>query len=532
MNEFNAWLVTKGFDPNTLTADQKALLQASWRAETNPAATNPTPGNERPAAPPPALATQPAVSASVPVADGGFEAELRAIERENERIEYIKTRSLAALRNAVGDKDKCAAIRTLCDSAILDKKTDKRDFDLGLMRLDRGSGPLVFTPAAGPELTNDILEAAVCRAGGLKTLEKEYDDRTLSAVDKRFRGGMGLQELVGMCAKQNGWRGTSVRRDLSGALKAAFRGDAAADLYGGAVALGPSTLSVSGILSNTANKFLREAFMFVESEWRKITATRNVSDFKTITSYSLTGDNEYKKLPPGGQIEHGTLGNETYTNAADTYARILGIDRRDWINDDLGAFAAVGRRLGRGGALKINDVFWSEFLADASTFYTSGRGNYDDGTDTAFSNDGLVAADIIWQAKTDPDGKPLGATAKFLVLPPAHKIPAWRLMNSMAFGTTGEEGERNPWAGKFEVVVSNYLANSNYTGYSAVAWYMLADPNDIPVIETAFLDGVEMPTVETVELDADRLGVAMRAYWDFGVNKQEYRGALKLKGEA
>jgi hypothetical protein len=80
--------------------------------------------------------------------------------------------------------------------------------------------------------------------------------------------------------------------------------------------------------------------------------------------------------------------------------------------------------------------------------------------------------------------------------------------------------------------VSNYLANSNYTGYSAVAWYMLADPNDIPVIETAFLDGVEMPTVETVELDADRLGVAMRAWWDFGCNKQEYRGALKLKGEA
>jgi phage major head subunit gpT-like protein len=529
MNEFSAWLVAKGFDPNTLTADQKSALQAAWRAETNPVATNPTPAP----APTPTPATTPATSAtSTPVADGGFEAELRAIERENERIEYIKTRSLAALRNAVGDKDKCSAIRTLCDSAILDKKTDKRDFDLGLMRLDRGSGPLVFTPAVGPELTNDILEAAVCRAGGLKTLEKEYDDRTLSAVDKRFRGGMGLQELVGMCAKQNGWRGTSVRRDLSGALKAAFRGDAAADLYGGAVALGPSTLSVSGILSNTANKFLREAFMFVESEWRKITATRNVSDFKTITSYSLTGDNEYKKLPPGGQIEHGTLGNETYTNAADTYARILGIDRRDWINDDLGAFAQVGRRLGRGGALKINDVFWTEFMADASTFYTSGRGNYDDGTDTAFSNDGLVAADIIWQAKTDPDGKPLGATAKFLVLPPAHKIPAWRLMNSMAFGTTGEEGERNPWAGKFEVVVSNYLANSNYTGYSAVAWYMLADPNDIPVIETAFLDGVEMPTVETVELDADRLGVAMRAYWDFGVNKQEYRGALKLKGEA
>jgi hypothetical protein len=435
------------------------------------------------------------------------------------------------MRNAIGEPEKIKQIRTLCDSAIADTRTDRRDFDLGLMRLDRGAGPMVFTPAAGPEITSDVVEAALCRAGGLQTLEKQYDDRTLSAVDKRFRGGMGLQELVGICAKQNGWRGSSVRRDLPGALKAAFRGGDGADAYG-TLALGPSTLAVSGILSNTANKFLREAFMFVEQGWRPITAVRSVNDFKTITSYSLTGDNQYEKLAAGGQIQHGTLGNETYTNSADTYARILGIDRRDWINDDLGAFTQVGKRLGRGGALKFNDVYWTEFMADASTFYTAARGNYDDGTDTAFSNDGLVAADIIWQAKTDPDGKPLGVKAKYLVLPPAHKIPAWRLLNSQFFGTTGEEGERNPFAGAYEAIVSTYLANSSYTGYSAAAWYMLADPADLPVIEACFLDGVEMPTVETVELDSDRLGVAMRAYWDFGVKKQEYRGGLKLKGEA
>lgn len=510
---FNEWLQAKGFALESLTEAQKVTLQAAWRAEQNPpSAPAPQPGND-PAKPP----------------SSSFDEKMAAYEAEAARIKYIEDRTEAMAAQCVGSPDRLKQLREICASAILDKKTDARAYDLAMLRFDRFAGPLVYSPSQ-PEINESVVEAAVCRTGGLKTLEKEFDEKTLSAVDKKFRGGIGLCELIGIGARQNGWRGSDVKRDPWNALKASF--NAPRDDGYGPRALGPSTISVSGILSNTANKFLREGWMFVESGWRTITAIRSVSDFKTITSYSMTGDNQYKQLPPGGQIEHGTLGNETYTNRADTYARILGIDRRDIINDDLGAFTRVGSRLGRGGALKVNDVFWTEFMADASTFYTAARLNYDDGTDTAFSNDGLVAADIIWQSKTDPDGKPLGASAKYLVVPPAHKIPAWRLMNSQRFDVDSEEGELNPWAGKFEVVTSTYLANSNYTGYSAVAWYMLADPNDLPVIETCFLNGNEMPTVETVELDSDRLGVAMRAFHDFGCNKQEYRGGLKLKGEA
>jgi hypothetical protein len=66
----------------------------------------------------------------------------------------------------------------------------------------------------------------------------------------------------------------------------------------------------------------------------------------------------------------------------------------------------------------------------------------------------------------------------------------------------------------------------------ATAWYLLADPNNVAAIEVAFLDGVETPIVETSEFDFDRLGIAMRAYMDWGCNKQEYRAGVKLKGAA
>lgn len=90
----------------------------------------------------------------------------------------------------------------------------------------------------------------------------------------------------------------------------------------------------------------------------------------------------------------------------------------------------------------------------------------------------------------------------------------------------------NPHQGKFRAEVSRYLANSSYTGYSAKAWYLLADPNDLPVIEVAFLNGQESPTIESAEADFNVLGVQLRGYHDFGVNLQETRGGVKVKGEA
>ena len=61
----------------------------------------------------------------------------------------------------------------------------------------------------------------------------------------------------------------------------------------------------------------------------------------------------------------------------------------------------------------------------------------------------------------------------------------------------------NPHQGKggFRIEVSRYLSNALYTGNSAKAWYLLADPSDLPVIEMAFLNGQEAPTVETSDAD-------------------------------
>jgi hypothetical protein len=122
------------------------------------------------------------------------------------------------------------------------------------------------------------------------------------------------------------------------------------------------------------------------------------------------------------------------------------------------------------------------------------------------------------------------------LVPTALKVAAQLLMTPLLLNetTTANKGKpaNNPHVGKFEVVSSAYLSNPSFTGASSKAWYLLADPNRLPVLEVAFLNGVDRPTVEKTEADFNTLGIQFRGYIDFGVREQDYRAALLMKGQA
>jgi hypothetical protein len=248
----------------------------------------------------------------------------------------------------------------------------------------------------------------------------------------------------------------------------------------------------------------------------------------------LVGKDQYEQVAPGGELKHGTLGEEKYENRADTYGLVLSIDRRDIINDDLGAITTVPRKLGRGSGLKINDVFWSSFLNNA-TFFAAANKNYISGAGTALSLDGLTEGEVTFLNQVDSDGKPIGVMPAILLVPTALSAIGSQLFKSMELRDTTSNIKypvSNPHQGKFRVEVSRYLSNAQYTGNSSKAWYLLAEPTDLPVIEVAFLNGQEAPTIETAEADFHVLGVQMRGFHDFGVSLQDYRGGVKAKGEA
>ena len=492
---FEQWLESKGFDPAAVSDAQRTYLQAAWRAEQNP----PDPGK--------------------PKGGNDFDAVMDKFRAEEARQGRITALVSEAIEGTPGRREELEQIGR---SALGGKWTEQQT-ELALLRAARPGSP---PPANGRGPANaEVIEAAFAQHLGLPEKAGGYGERVMQAAHTQFKGGLGILQLLTLAAQSHGYRGTAAAKsNLREVMQYAFEPRADS---------GVSTINTSGILSNIANKFVRVGFTGVEQNLTKIAAKRSVSDFKTITSYSLTGDMMFQEIPPGGLIKHGTLGEVAYTNQAKSYGRMLGIDRRDLINDNAGAYSTVNKRLGRGGALKLNNVGWGTFLNNAA-FFTAGNGTALTGGGSALSLAGLTAAEAAFRTLRDPDGNLMGVAPMTLLVPTALRATAWTLMNgTITVGTPAGNAlapNSNPFAGMFDVVDSAYLQDSTLTGYSPTAWYLLADPNDAPVIELCFLNGVEMPTVESTDADFNQLGIQVRGYWDFGASLQEYRGGVRSAG--
>lgn len=349
----------------------------------------------------------------------------------------------------------------------------------------------------------EVIEAAFALQGNLPNVEKQYDAKTLEAAGKIQRT-TSLGEVLLAAAEEGGYTGSRrlTAATLQPILKAAW-----------------ATHAISGILSATVNKFLLAGFSGVESSWRSISSVRSVNDFKALTSYRLNGGMKFEKVAPGGELKNAGVSDESRTISAETYGIMTSVTRNDLINDDLGALTAVPQRIGRGGALKLNDVFWASFQDD-SAFFTTARGNKKT-TAGALSLANLKTIATLFRKLRDPDGNPVAVEPRVLLVPSDIELSAAEIMGSaLLVGGSSAGPNVNVLAGRYQVVSTSYLT-------SAEDYYLLASPADMPVMEVAFLNGVQSPVVETAEADFNTLGVQMRGYFDFGVAKAEYLAGVK-----
>ena len=444
---------------------------------------------------------------SIAAEEAGEETTMAADATTKPADEVDVTPVVEATAKVAVEPETPAVVADTCDlQAKLDALTQKVETmqKLTATRDERPAAPAVHvvTPSAP---TAEVIEASFALQGNLPGVEKKYDAKTLEAAHKARRE-VSLGEVLIQAAAANGYDGP--RRLTASTLRPIL-------------AAAWATHEIAGILSATVNKFLLAGFDSVESAWRSISAVRSVNDFKAVTSYRLNGAFTFDKVSNGGELKNAKATDESRTISADTYGIMTSVTRTDLINDDLGALTAVPQRIGRGGALKINDVFWASFLDD-SAFFTVAKGNKKTSA-TALSLAGLKEALSLYRKLKDTDGKPMAVQPRVLLTPVDLEITAAELMNSVqiASGNTSGQPSTNVFAGRYEVVSSTYLTDT-------ADYYLLASPADMPVMEVAFLNGVQSPIVETAEADFNTLGVQMRGYFDFGVAKAEDKAGVKM----
>jgi hypothetical protein len=368
-------------------------------------------------------------------------------------------------------------------------------------RNERPKGPGI-QGFRGKEVTGDILAAAVSLRAGLKNAEKVHGAETCQkARDLHIHS---FTDLVRAALAASGRALEFSRHETREFIQAAF-----------------STRDIANVLSNVANKFIAEGYGTVEQTWRLISAVRPVVDFKANTGVRLIMSNLLQALGNDGKIQHGALSDEVRTVQADTKALMLAVTRKDIINDDLGVLSDIPRRLGFAAARTFNTDFWAAFEAAVATAFTSGHANTTTGALTIAT---LGTAEALFLALTDADGNPLGTNAAVLLTGGTAYTPAREIYVStlVVDGTTTRRGAANIYANQFTPAMSRYL--------SAAPWYLLADPQAVPAMEVAFLNGRQEPFVETADADFDTLGVQMRAYYDYGAAFAEWRAGVHSTG--
>jgi hypothetical protein len=235
--------------------------------------------------------------------------------------------------------------------------------------------------------------------------------------------------------------------------------------------------------------------------------------------FRLNGDFKFSKIGNGGTLKVAEASDEKRSVNADTYGVVTNISRTDLINDDLNALSAVNSKIGRGAALSMNDVIWSEFANGNASFYSGASA----GAGNALSLDSLKEATTAFRKLTDPDGNPLGIAPSQLIVPPDLELAAAELMSSSLL-ITGKNETRtnvNVLSGRYGVTVSQYLS-------SASTWWLAANPADLNALDVVFLNGQQSPTIEQVDMDYNVLGIALRGYFDFGVSKAEPNACYRM----
>jgi hypothetical protein len=433
--------------------------------------------------------------------------------------------------SAAAESKRIAAVRKVCnneypdiEAKAIEEGWDETKTELAVLRATRPKAPPIHTTPAVPSAR--VLEAAACLSLGFdeNKLTRQYGEQTMEAAHPMRN--IGLRELVAECARLEGFDVPRVFGDGGATIHAGF-----------------STVSLPGILENVMNKTLLAAYEATAIAAFDLCSIGSVSDFKEVSRYRLLGTGGFEQVAPDGELKHGKLSEQKYSNKADTYGQVVFLTRQEIINDDLGAFMDVPTQMGRDGAQVVDELFFTLLLSNPNSFFSTGNGNYLEGATTAFGSDSLTTAKTQFRKQkagpgTNPkDQKPINIRPESLVVPVELETDAELLMGAAqlmidASGTKTKIPVDNPHRNKYRVISAPHLSDTYFSGASGKAWYLFANPSVISAFEIVFLNGRRTPVIERVEAPPNNLGMGFRGYLDVGVKEQDPRGAVKVKGEA
>lgn len=322
-------------------------------------------------------------------------------------------------------------------------------------------------------------------------------------------------------------------------------------------ASGNTTWSGLNIFDDAMHKVMWAAYETVATTWQEWVKPESVQDFRTHNAYRFTMKGTFKKLTPQGELKHGGFTDDKYTHSAETYGEIIGLDRHDLINDDMGAFNGIGTGLGEEAPGFLEELFYVILLTDialgaTSTMFPTGGGNnnYISGAGSDLGVDGLTLAEDKLFEHVNANNRPiLTANNAILLHGTQDRVLARELFNQtdlrvVQTANTKGRPDQNPHVGKFSPVMSGYLNNTNIKqsiteddqavpGQTSDQWGLIRRAGASGALMIgSFLNGNKRPTVEQADQAFNVLGLMWRAYLDAGGDLADPKWGVWSKGAA
>lgn len=389
-------------------------------------------------------------------------------------------------------------------------ESEVTDQVLGLLRASRAH---VQTTRGGSQvLTVEVIAAAaLLHAGFAGVAESAYGEQVTQQADD-----LAAHSVMDLCAaalQLDGRPGHSGRDQM---ISAAF-----------------STMSLPTALGNAAEKVLIASFIEESATWESVAREMNLRNFKAAPTIRAWMSGQLQQVAPDGELKYVSVGETAGEIQADTFGAVIGITRKNVVNDDLGVFDNLVMMLGEATRRRMSDDAYTLLLSNPSDFFHADNGNYIEGSGTALSVAALSQAVQAMRKQTDENGKPLSLRPHVLLVPPELETTARAILDSTELGNADGTPTGNAMKGIAKLEVEPRLSNATFSGSSTTAWYLFAQPR-IGALQVGYLNGRKGPVVDFfgVNSDPDRLGLSWRVYHDFGFALGEPRGAILSKGSA
>ncbi|GAB2704038.1 ClpP-like prohead protease/major capsid protein fusion protein [Comamonas sediminis] len=379
--------------------------------------------------------------------------------------------------------------------------------------------------AAGQKLLSHMAKGVEPIAGSVVTVADEADVQRAAKVKALLaRAGLGKQDGA------NPYRGHTLLEMAR--ASAARAGVGVGDkMQVVASAFTHSTSDFPMLLQEVARSAMSQGYTEADETFPLWTRAGTLNDFRPSKRVSLGAFANLDLIPEGGEYKSGTIGESGQSVVLATYGKMFSITRQAIINDDLGAFAAIPRAMGRAAIRTVADLVYAVLNGnpvmdeDGKTLFHADHGNLLPAAGiTTDSVDAMQSAMALQKTK---DGHVTNVPLKYLLVPVSLRGAANTVRASeFAVGASAKNNTvPNIVRESFEVI-----ADARLDAKSKLAWYGAADPNLYDTVEVNYLDGNQTPYLEqqqgwTVD------GTEFKVRIDAGVSPLNFRGLAKNPGQ-